>query len=311
MNNKYGAKYAFLYLLSLISLIFLGISVGIIVFGIIDLSVFDPLSRSYYRNTDSFKFAISAILISAPVYFLSLRQILKGLKKKELDYDSQIRRWLTYLIILISAVIILGVFVAIINSFLSGGLSTKFILKSITVFIISALVFSYYFYDIKQDEEKKGKGKNKTRTFFLLISLIVILSAFISSWFYIESPRETRMRNLDNSIVNNITSLESLVNNYYQENGELPKELTDIKDLNYYDEDIFINPETREEIEFNILSENEFEFCTEFMLASDKDIKGRPIEIRNNYNNRVVHESGYDCIEGELWLNDNNIKARI
>jgi uncharacterized protein YueI len=314
MTNKHGAKYAFLYLLSLIALIFLGISVGIIAFGIIDQSIFDPLSRSYYRNNDSFRFAISAILISAPVYFLSLRQIIRGLKKKEIEYDSQIRRWLTYLIILISSVIILGVFIAIINSFLSGDLSTKFALKSITVFIISALVFSYYFYDIKQEEndkkneeekeenKKRKKGKDKTKTLFFILALIIILAAFIASWFYIESPRETRMRKIDNITMGNINYLENLVNNYYQENEKLPKKLDDLKDLNYYDKDIFINPETREEIEYNAISDDKFEFCTEFMLASDKDINGNEIEVRNNYNNRVKHDKGYDCIEGELYI---------
>ncbi len=304
MTNKHGAKYAFLYLLSLIALIFLGISVGIIAFGIIDQSIFDPLSRSYYRNNDSFRFAISAILISAPVYFLSLRQIIKGLKKKEIEYDSQIRRWLTYLIILISSVIILGVFIAIINSFLSGDLSAKFVLKSITVFIISALVFSYYFYDIKQEKEK---GKDKTKTLFFILALIIILSAFIASWFYIESPRETRMRKIDNMIVNNISSLESLVNNYYQENGILPNSLSDIESLNYYDEDIFINPNTREDIEYKMISDSEFEFCTEFMLATDKDIKGNEIKVRNDYNNRIKHEMGYDCVEGELWIRSEDV----
>lgn len=316
MTNKHGAKYAFLYLLSLIALIFLGISVGIIAFGIIDQSIFDPLSRSYYRNNDSFRFAISAILISAPVYFLSLRQIIKGLKKKEIEYDSQIRKWLTYLIILISSVIILGVFIAIINSFLSGDLSTKFALKSITVFIISALIFSYYFYDIKEvgkereekeENKKTKKGKDKTKTLFFILALIIILSAFVASWFYIESPRETRMRKIDNMTVSNINNLENLVNNYYQENEELPKQLDDLEDLNYYDKDVFINPETRKEIEYNVLSNSEFELCTEFMLASDKDINGNEIEVRNNYNDRVKHDKGYDCIEGELYIRDQKV----
>lgn len=301
MNDKHAAKYTFLYLLSLIALIFLGISIGIVIFDIINQLVFDPLSSRYYNNTEALKFAISAIFISAPVYFLSLRQITKGLRKKELTLSSPIRKWLSYLIILISAVIILGVFVAILQSFLLGDLSLKFALKSITVFLISSLVFSYYFYDIKKESENKKDLKNNV---FFVLAVILVLGTFISSWFFVESPRESRMRKIDNLTLDNINSLQSLVNDYYFENEKLPESIDNLKDLNYFNESIFFNPELNEEIELKIVSDSSFELCTHFNLSSDRDIKGNIIDSRNMYNSRMKHQAGYNCVKGELYIKD-------
>jgi hypothetical protein len=105
MNPKHIAKYTFYYLLSLVALIFVGISVGMIAFSIIDLNVFDPLSYpSYGNNIDSaLKFAISAIFIAAPIYYFTLSLIARGLKKEEIERSSSIKRWLTYFIILVSS----------------------------------------------------------------------------------------------------------------------------------------------------------------------------------------------------------------
>ena len=61
MNNN--AKYAFYYLLSLISLTFTALAVGMIFFGIIDKLVADVLSQGDLQG--QFKFAISAILLSS------------------------------------------------------------------------------------------------------------------------------------------------------------------------------------------------------------------------------------------------------
>lgn len=119
MNNKHNAKYTFYYLLSLAALIFMSISLGMILFGIINKTIPDILRLYGSSNVTGrqMKFALSALFISAPIFYYISSLINRGLRKGELEKDSAIRRWLTYFIILISSLIILGSFVGVINNF--------------------------------------------------------------------------------------------------------------------------------------------------------------------------------------------------
>ncbi len=301
-ENQAGAKYAFYYLLSLVALIFIGISVGLIAFGIIDKSIADPLADMYYRNRDGgLRFAISALLIAGPIYYYSLFLINRGLNTNELKVDSQIRKWLTYFIILVSALIILGVFISIINNFLAGELNLKFFLKALSMLIISGLVFSYYFHDIKTEDRDLSK---KMRKIFFLLSIILIGAAFISVWFFIESPKEARMRRLDQNLLTNINVLENAVNSFYVDKGILPEDINEIKNTNYYfEQNSFIDPETGAPIEYKKTGDKSFELCATFRISSDpNDVNSRSVaKPIYGLSERNSYEAGYNCLKGNLW----------
>jgi len=74
-----AAKIAFYYLLSLVALLFMSISVGIIVFQIINKNIFDALNRISDVSQEPLKFAISALIISTPLFYVTMRQIFKNL----------------------------------------------------------------------------------------------------------------------------------------------------------------------------------------------------------------------------------------
>jgi vacuolar-type H+-ATPase subunit I/STV1 len=199
--------------------------------------------------------------------------------------------------------IILGVFIGVINNFLSGELSARFILKALAMFLISGLVFSYYFYDVKREE---FGAKKKINCLFFSLSLLFVLGAFISAWFFVESPREARMRRLDQIVVNNINSLENAVNSFYSEEKRLPENLSELKDEGHiYDRNSLFDPESGKEIEYKKINEQDFEFCAEFRLASNPtDVKGRAITGPYNMPNSDDHELGYDCLKGDLWAEE-------
>lgn len=304
MNEQHSAKYIFYYLLSLVSLIFIGISVGLVAFGIINKSIIDPLIDGYYRNYEgSLRFAISALLIATPIYFYSLFLIRRGLKKEEISLKSNIRKYLTYFIIFISALIILGVFISVVNNFLAGGLSLRFLLQALSVFVIAAITFSYYFQDIKSEDLIK---KEKTEKIFFVISLLLIIIAFVSACFFIESPKVARARKSDDVLINRITSLENSVNDYYSRYDKLPADISEIKKGQigqYMDANNFINPESGEAIVYNKIADDEYEFCSTFKL----DSVGADSPFNNSYYSRSTnrdYQAGYSCLTGVLWALD-------
>jgi len=297
MENKHNAKYAFYYLLSLAALIFTGLSVGMIAFNIIDKTVVDALMNYRGAGDGSLKFAISALFIAAPIYYVIARLISRGLKSGELDKESPLRRWLTYFILLVSSLIILGVFIGVMNNFLSGELSLRFILKALAMLVISGTTFSYYLYEAKR--QTVGQ-KDRVITIFGWVSLVVVLAAFISAWFFVESPQVARARRLDQAVTSNIYSLENAVNDYYSKTGSLPDSLDQIKGKNIYlDDSLLVDPETRQAIEYKKISDTEFEFCANYRLDSYSDNAGYG---PNYYSpDSKQHGAGYQCLAGNLY----------
>src|SRR3989339_593834 len=100
MEKNNAAKFAFFYMLSLVSLIFTALSTGIIIFQFINKNITDVLSTTTTGfDSSALKFAISAVIIAAPIYFVLMSLINKNLFEGNLDKESGIRKWLTYFII--------------------------------------------------------------------------------------------------------------------------------------------------------------------------------------------------------------------
>ena len=303
MSSNHNAKYAFYYLLSLVALVFVSISVGMIAFGIISQTVADTLALNIYGDYNSqFRFAISALLIATPIFFIINRLINRGLQTKELDQESGIRRWLTYFILLVSSVTVLGIFISVINNFLNGELTLSFILKALTMLIISGSVFSFYLYDIRRADATQ---KDKIVKIFFFISLVLIVAAFVSAWFFMESPKEARNRRLDQIVINRIYNLESAANTYYETKKVLPNSLEDIiSSPGYYNsmERAIIDPETGKEkvIVYQKIDDTNFQLCTTFLAASyPGNVATRP--TINYAAGSKDHEAGYQCFKSRVW----------
>jgi len=294
MNNN--AKYAFYYLLSLVALIFTALSVGMIAFGVINKTITDALNIG---AGDSLKFAISAIIIATPIFFVMQNLINRGLRLGELTKESGVRRWLTYFILLVSSVTILGVFIGIILSFLNGELTLSFILKALSMIVISATIFSFYLYDIKRENVIE---KNPVMRIFFFASLSLIVIAFVTSWFFVESPALTRAKRLDQNIINNIANLENAVNSYYDKYKKLPDTIDEIKNNKdiYLDLKSLSDPESGATISYNKTGDKSFEFCANFRTDT------RNVDPRTDttyYSDPTkLHLAGYQCISGQAWL---------
>jgi hypothetical protein len=299
MNNKHNAKYAFYYLLSLAALIFTALSFGMIIFSIIDKTIPDVLN-SYQSVEGQLKFAISALFIAAPIFYFISCLIHKGIHRGELEKESGIRRWLTYFIILVSSLTILGVFIGVINNFLSGELTIRFIFKALTMLIISGLTFSFYFYDIKRETPEKP---DKIVKIFFLATLILVVVAFVAAWFFVESPKLARDRRLDQALIQNIYSIENTMNSYYDQHKKLPADLAELQsDNNFYiNSSVLLDPETKTPLVYNRLSDKEFELCATFRTSSfDEEARKTSSYAGLDMNNKN-HFIGYQCLRGNLY----------
>jgi uncharacterized SAM-binding protein YcdF (DUF218 family) len=79
-----------------------------------------------------------------------LRRTLKRFPEKR---GSKVRKWLTYITLFIAAAVIIGDLITLVNYLLSGGLTTRFLLKVATVLLIAGTIFGHYLWDLRQEEQ--------------------------------------------------------------------------------------------------------------------------------------------------------------
>lgn len=301
-KEKNAPKFAFFYILSAVTLGFITVSSGLILFQVINKYVIDALSSYASRfNPEPVKFGISALIISIPIFFILSRKIYISLRKGALDENSPVRKWLTYFILIVASIVMISWLVATINGFLNGELTTKFILKTITVLIISGGVFGFYLYDI----ERKGVvgKKDKTLVIYGIVSFILTIAILVLGMCVIESPKQTRERKIDAQIIMNFNNIGNAARYYYQNNAKLPENLEILKEKeSFINENDLIDPETKKEFGYRVINDTEFELCAEFRTFSDATEvdKYRPISpIVNN-----LHSKGYDCIKNSVNRSD-------
>ncbi|MEI6378682.1 MAG: DUF5671 domain-containing protein [Candidatus Falkowbacteria bacterium] len=287
MNN---AKFTFLYLLSLVALGFVAVSCGTILFQIINKTVIDAGMVAGTFAQDAIKFGIAAIFVAAPVYYLTTRMLLKSMVKGDLPKDSGARRWLTYLILFAASMTVLGWLIGTFNLFLSGELTVKFGLKLATVVIISAVVFGYYFYDIRRNVIA---AKDKTVSAFCWGSLALVLVIFVSAWFFIDSPATARAKNLDNQILSDFATIDNTIQIYFSATGKMPATLADLKssNSNLTDQNL-VDKVTKKAYGYQFTGNNAttYELCADFRTDNRND-------NNDSYpGNQWLHGSGHQCV---------------
>lgn len=298
MQQSNSAKFAFFYLLSLVALVFTSLATGIILFQIINKYVIDILSEfGGSFQPEALKFAISALIVACPIYYITMRQIHKSLFSGVLDKESGVRRWLTYFILLITLVIMIGWLIAVVNSFLEGELVLKFFLKALTALAINGIIFSFYLYDIKRKEVVSHKDKIIKIYFYASLALILIV--FTTALFLVESPREAKNRKLDYIVLDDFNEIDRAINQYMNEYEKLPSDLESLlSEYRYLDENNLQDPLSKEKYEYKIIEDNKYELCAIFRTSNLEDEAYR----YGGQKDRWPHDQGKQCISQKVTI---------
>ena len=286
-----GALDAFLNLLSLITLGWMSIAVGIILFQIID-KFLSPGTVSNLSNfsQSGLKFGVASALIVTPIFLLIVNLLHKNYRTGILNHDSGIHRWLTYFILLVAALNIIGRLIQLVFQLLDGDYTLASILKIIVVLLIASGIFGYYWYDLKRHDY--NRRSTVSLTFFVVIVAVTVAS-IIGSFFIIDSPQIARIKKYDQQRVNDLSELDNIINMYYNENGVVPENLTEPRFSQFND------PATGQAYEYNKTSDTGYELCATFDLAVETDENP---ELRYYANkNWYYHDAGYQCFGTQVY----------
>lgn len=155
-----SAREAFLYLVLFMTLAISASSLGTIVFQLINRWLPDPLSAydgGYYLDSinSTLRGASAALIVSFPIFLYVSNLTLNAIAKNPDLRLSRPRTFMTYLALSFASAIIIGTLITLLTNVLGGELTTRFVLKTVTVLIISGSIFGYYLTDLKRAEEQQ------------------------------------------------------------------------------------------------------------------------------------------------------------
>lgn len=291
-NGKHsGALDAFLNLLSLVTLGWLAIAVGMICFQIID-KYLGPGTAGYYLEAFSqsrLKFGIASALIIVPIFLFVSATLHKQYKQNKLNPTSGIYTWLTYLMLFVTAIFIAGSLINIIFKFLNGDYTARSILRVLVVLLIAGAIFGYYFYDLKRKDYSR-RSPISVGAFGGIIALVLILVVW--GFVIVDPPAKTRAINNDIERANDLTEISSMISIYYQVNGQLPPDLSAIGGRDFSD------PVSGESYGYNVIGPDTYELCAEFATDSsaDESLKSIYASVGKWYS----HQVGYQCFQQKV-----------
>lgn len=153
-----SAREAFLYLLLFTTLYLTAFNLGRLLFQFINLAFPDPASSSWMTSPEyirrAIRWSVSTLVVSFPLFLYLHRFTTRELERDPTKRTSKVRRWLTYLTLFISASVVMGDVISLLNGLLSGELTMRFVLKSLTVAVMAGAAFWYYLRDLRRDEQE-------------------------------------------------------------------------------------------------------------------------------------------------------------
>lgn len=276
---------------------------GSILFNVINYYFPDPLATNYY-STDlasfgaAITYAIAALVISLPLYILSIRYWLKKFTGAIAHTEARLSRFLTYVILLAVALTIVGDLISLLYNFLQGEFGMRFVLKSLTVLLLAVITAFFYYHERKIVQFKKEIPHNFFRTIGIVAVVVAVVSVVLG--FVVGgSPMTQRSRRVDAIRTQDMEQIASSISSFVWDTGRLPASLNELARNQRYSYVRIVDPATKTPYEYypstttpKILS---FELCTTFTLEASST------SYTTNTPNTTwsVHPAGRHCVTQE------------
>jgi hypothetical protein len=152
-RTSLSARDAFMYLLLFTALYIVAFQLGNLVFELINRAFPDsaaPFSEEASRS--SIRWSVASLIVALPMFLYMSRLTNRETIANPAKRLTPVRRWLTYMTLFIAASVLIGDVTTLIYSVLSGDLTTRFVLKVVTIGAIAGTAFWYYLSDLRSDE---------------------------------------------------------------------------------------------------------------------------------------------------------------
>lgn len=210
--------------------------------------------------------SLASIIVAFPIYLLVSRIVVRESAAHPEKQQSSVRKWLTYMALVIAAGCFIGDLVTTLAFFLRGEITSRFLAKAFVVLVLSGGVFSYYYGGLRKAEESGGQGRfiRDSWTAALLVAAMV-LWGFSS----LGAPKTQRALRSDEAPVQALYQLSAKIHAPWNASSlldrKLPGALGELTDVQTSD------PFTHTPYEYHAKGGSQYELCATFSLPSQQD----------------------------------------
>lgn len=279
MNNKTTPKDFFVHLGATVALYIAAGAIINLAFSIINYLNPDVLAG--YFSPSSIVWPVSMLVVLVPILYILEWLVNRDTAHMPEKRDIWIRRWRIYLTLFLAVALIGGDLIALINTYLNGEITGRFIWKVIAIIVVAGVVGKYYFFSIINEGGTSFFSRHAKifRRANAWVGIVIVIAAIVGGFLIVGSPSKQRAIRFDEQRVNDLTTIQYQIINYWQTKNKLPTALADLNDpLSNFT--VPTDPETKAVYEYNtkweptMSSNPSFEICASFDLAS-QDNTGR------------------------------------
>jgi uncharacterized Tic20 family protein len=281
-----AAKDAFLYLLAFSTLATWAVALGSLMFTLIDEWIADPLSPNRFSGQEytnySVASSIASIVVAFPIYFFVMGLIQREVRKDPEKLESGVRKWLTYIALLIAAGVVIGGLVAIVTFFLRGELTLRFVTKAATAIAISGGVFWYYLASLKAPAQDAA-APSRANSVWAVLAIGAAVAGVALGFSNLGGPSVQRLAQADNKRLSALSALATKVNMAWaSSNHTLP--------LRIVGAETYTDPVTHQPYEYRPMAGSKYELCADFARDSRNGATGTGQDFWR-------HPQGHYCFE--------------
>lgn len=259
----------------------------------------DALNTYVDAYSGSMRYSIASLIVLFPLLLVLMRLIRHDIAHDHTKKDIWVRRWFLVLTVFVAGATIAIDLITLVNYFLGGEVTMRFILKVLVVLLVAGGGLLHFLADIRgywiRFPEKAG-----------LVGWgagIVIIASITSGFFIMGSPGQIRLYRFDDQKVGDITNIQWQIVNYYQQKEKLPATLAELADpISGFT--IPTDPQTGEQYRYEQVDSLTFKLCATFNAGTQPgmvhrysktipaDFPGGPSDLENQ---TWYHDSGEYC----------------
>lgn len=229
----------------------------------------DPLA--YYGDpySSAVRFSMASVIVLVPLGIFLAYLIRKSIVAEPGKAQIWVRRWALVLTLFIAAATITIDLITLINTFLGGEITTRFLLKVVVVLLVAGGIFLHFLADLKGYWLSNMKKATLVAVSVLVLALLVVGSGFI----IIGSPTDQRLYRFDEEKQSDLQNIQYQILNFYQQKERLPETLEEVQDpLSSYM--LPLDPQTNAPYRYERTGALSFTLCATFNKES-RDMTGR------------------------------------
>jgi len=222
-----SAREAFLYIVMFILLGLVAFNLGSLLFALIDNAIEDVLDAAVGETLHGqMRGALAALAVATPLLAGFGWFIARERHANPAMQQSRVRKWLTYVTLIVAALTFVGDLIALVYNFLSGDLSERLLLKLIVVGVIAAGIFVFFVRDVEAD---KPRGRFDLAPLLAALGLATVTIAAIAGYSSIEDPIAVRELRLDDARLETMRRVAAAAQCAYSFTGRIPESFAEIR----------------------------------------------------------------------------------